>query len=165
MLRLLSSVLLGALLLAAPAAYADGAFDLEVRLDLGGDVGARLRAGDRLQVILRPQVQYGRLSEPGEPTVLEREFRPGTTSETVRFFRALDPDQIYRLELRLLRTDERGRLREVRYLSALHKLPTTSVTEAIRVRLHRGDTRDARDNHVLITRDAEGRLVVRMFTA
>jgi hypothetical protein len=148
---------------AGPALAQDKPFDLKVDLDLSG-VTDKLREGDTLQVILRPAVQYGMRTAPGQPIVLERSFTPGETLQTVRFQRALDELDIYRLELRIVRNDRNGN-KDVRYLSALYKLPRTPVDRAIPMRLHQSFQRDERHNLVQVVRDPDGVFRVQIFAA
>ncbi len=164
--RLPLLLLLLAVLVAAPAARAaDQPFDLKVRLDLPPEVTARLHAGDILQVIVRPEVQYGQRTVPGEPVVFEKAWEPGLVLEPIRLAGVLEPDQIYRLEFRVVRRNERGRETAVRYLSALARLPRKPVENGIRMRLFLGHPRDQRDNHILVTRDSDGVFRVMVFTA
>ncbi len=151
--------------LAATPLLAEEAFDLKVDLDLGPGVTGLLEEGDTLQVILRPEIQYGQRTALGQPQVMERTFAPGTLVEHIRFDKALAPDQIYRLELRIVRRDAKGRERSVRYISALSKLPRRPVDQAIPMRLHLGHKRDARANHVMVVRDQDGVYRVMVFTA
>ncbi|MDQ7008503.1 MAG: hypothetical protein Q9Q40_14880 [Acidobacteriota bacterium] len=152
-------------LLAATPAPASEPFDLKVDLDLGPAVTGMLQEGDTLQVILRPEIQYGQRTAAGQPLVMERNFTPGTLVEHIRFDKALAPNQIYRLELRIVRRDAKGREHSVRYLSALAKLPRRPVDQAIPMRLHRGHKRDTRANHVMVVRDQDGVYRVMVFTA
>jgi hypothetical protein len=145
-------------LMAAQAA--EEKFDLRVQLALTPELTSQLQAGDRLQVILRPEVQYEQRSVPGEPIVLERVYEPGATGDELSFPKVLEPDQIYRIEVRVVRGD-----REVRYLSALDKLPRRPIDSGIKMRLFQGDRRDVRNNHVLVVRDSDGIYRVMLFTA
>jgi len=162
----LLSLLLLLVLVASPVAHAaDDVFDLKVRLDLPPEVTARLQTGDLLQVIVRPEVQYGRRTVPGEPVVFEKAWEPGLVLEPIRLKGVLEPDQIYRLEFRIVRTDEKGDRHDVRYLSALAKLPRKPVENQVRIRLYLGHPKDPRDNHILVTRDSDGVFRVMLFTA
>lgn len=169
MARIRMGLLLGLALVAlaaiGPALAEQPAFDLKVDLDLGAGVTQLLQPGDTLQVILRPEMQYGERSAAGQPIVMERTYEPGTMVERIRFQKALDPNQIYRLELRLVRRDDRGREDSVRYLSALAKLPRRPVDQAIPMRLHLGHPKDARSNHVMVVKDQDGVYRVMVFTA
>lgn len=144
----------------AAAQAADEKFDLKVELAVTPELTAQLQDGDRLQVILRPEVQYEQRSVPGEPIVLERRYEPGMSGNDILFPKALSPDQIYRIEVRVKRGE-----RDIRYLSALDKLPRRPIDNAIRMRLFQGDRRDARSNHVMVVRDTDGIYRVMLFTA
>ncbi len=161
----LSLMLLLALVATPAAQAADQVFDLKVQLDLPAEVTSHLRTGDLLQVIVRPEVQYGQRTVPGEPVVFEKAWEPGLVLEPIRLAGVLEPDQIYRLEFRIVRKDERGRQKDVRYLSALAKLPRKPVENGIRMRLYLGHRKDPRDNHILVTRDSDGVYRVMLFTA
>ncbi len=155
--------LAAALALAGALAAAQAAqekFDLKVQLALTPELTSQLQAGDRLQVILRPEVQYEQRSVPGEPVVLERKYEPGGTGDELLFPKVLEPDQIYRIEIRVARGES-----DVRYLSALDKLPRRPVDNGIKVRLFQGGRRDVRNNHVMVVRDQDGIYRVMLFTA
>jgi hypothetical protein len=74
-------------------------------------------------------------------------------------------DQIYRLELSVVRTDSKGRAAETRYLSALDKTRRLPVNQPIALRLQRSDRNDRRDNNVFLVRDSDGVYRVMMFFA
>jgi hypothetical protein len=165
--KLLTTLILAGLVLAGTTltSAAEPAFDLKVRVDLPPEVTAQLQTGDQLQLVLRPQVQYGERTVPGPPVVLEKTWQPGTVVETLRFDEALTAGQIYSLEMRVVRPGERGDPEQVRYISALWKLPLRPVDHAIRVRMHMAHERDQRDNNVMITRGDDGVYRVMMFFA
>jgi hypothetical protein len=165
--KVLAALLLAGLAVAGTslAAAAEPSFDLKVRVDLPPEVTSQLRTGDTLQLVLRPQVQFGERTVQGQPVVLEKTWRPGTVVETMRFDEALTADQIYSLEMRVVRPDDRGEAEQVRYVSALWKLPLKPVDHGIRVRMHLAHERDTRDNNVLITRGSDGVYRVMLFFA
>lgn len=140
-------------------------FDLTVQLNLTHEVTALLKPGDRLQVILRPEVQYGLRTVAGAPVEVERIWQPGNVLLPIVFKEAVAPDQIYRLELQIERHDARGRVTETRYLSALDKSPRKPVTQPIALRLQRADRADRRDNHVMLVRDSDGVYRMMLFFA
>jgi hypothetical protein len=144
---------------------AEPMFDLDVDLGLSPEMTAQLTGGDTLQVILRPEVQYGQRSAAGEPIVLEKKFEAGLPDQRLKFPKALSPDQIYRLEMRIVRAEDPKHAIQVRYVSALDKLPRRPVEKAIRMRLFLGDRHDIRDNHVMVVRDVDGVYRVMIFTA
>lgn len=154
----------GALWGALPA-HAESRFDLIFDLKLTADVTQLLRAGDTLQITLQPQVQFGARTVAGQPVTVEKIWSPGMKLDPVRFKEAIDPDQIYRLELRVVRRDERGKVQETRYLSALDKTKRLPVDRPIPLRLQRAGRADARDNNVFLVRDADGIYRVMMFFA
>ncbi|MBP7148643.1 MAG: hypothetical protein KBD01_13985 [Acidobacteria bacterium] len=157
--------LLVAAALPAAAAETEVPFDLRVQIDVTPELSAQLRSGDLLQVVLRPEIQYGQRSVPGAPIVLEKAWEPGMLLEPLHFPKVLAPDQIYRVELRIARKDDKGRTQDLRYLSALDKLPRHPVTRWVPMRLHLGDRRDLRDNHVMVVQDSDGIFRVMWFTA
>ena len=152
-------------LLAGAALAAEQPFDLKVQLDLSPAMTAQLAPGDVLQVILRPETQYGIRSVPGPPIVLEKAYEPNMILEPLRFAKAIAPDQIYRLEMRVVRPGQADRQIQARYLSALDKLPRRPVESTMKMRLFLGGARDLRDNHVLLVRDSDGIYRVMLFTA
>lgn len=149
--------------LATPAA--ENPFSLKVQVDLPSEVTAQMQSGDLIQLVLRPQVQFGERTTPGQPIVLEKAWTPGTMVETLRFEKALAADEIYSLEMRIVRPDEAGRTEAVRYISALWKLPRRPVDHGIRVRMHIAHERDTRNNNVMITQDSDGVYRVSLFFA
>ncbi|MBP7146613.1 MAG: hypothetical protein KBD01_03645 [Acidobacteria bacterium] len=155
--------LLGAVMLlgVCQAAAGTNAFDLNVQLALPAEMRSLLQEGDILRAILRPEVQYGARSAPGQPVVLEKAWAGGELPP-MRFAKALEPDQIYRLELQIVRA---GSAREVRYVSATDKLPLRSVEQWLPMRLHRAGPRDQRENHVMLVSDGRGVLRVMLFAA
>lgn len=164
--RILAVALLALLVGTLGAAAADQQlFDLKVALGLSPEMRAQLTANDTLQVILRPEVQYGTRQVAGEPIVLERKYDPTMPDQNLRFTKALQPDQIYRLEMRIVRAGDPQHPVDVRYVSALDKLPRRPVEKDIRMRLFLGDRRDARDNHVMVVKDQDGIYRVMVFTA
>ena len=159
-------VVLAALaMMAAAPVLAEEKFDLKVDLDLSPSVTSMLAEGDVLQVILRPAIQFGERTTTGSPIVLEQSWAPGASLDTVVFDKALLPDQLYRLEMKSVRRDERGRDISARYVSALAKLPRKPVEQEIRMRLFRDFTEqmqaarrgtvDERHNLVYLTQDSD----------
>jgi hypothetical protein len=163
--RILAVALLALLGTLGAAAADQQMFDLKVALGLSPEMRAQLTASDTLQVILRPEVQYGVRQVAGEPIVLERKYEPGMPDQNLRFTKALQPDQIYRLEMRIVRAGDPQHPIDVRYVSALDKMPRRPVEKEIRMRLFLGDRRDARDNHVMVVKDQDGIYRVMVFTA
>lgn len=159
------AVLAASLVPAAEPAVAQPRFDLDVQFALNPEMTAQLQQGDLLRVVLRPEIQYGERSVPGEPVTLERPFEPGMMAQTVTFRKALEPDQIYRLEMHIVRASDPQNPERVRYISALDKLPRRPVDNAVKMRLFLGDQDDGRDNHVMVVRDTDGVYRVMIFTA
>ncbi|GEM_PF-2570827 len=164
--RLFAIAITAALAFGTAASAEEPRFDLEFRLKLSSEFTSALRDGDTLQAVLRPHVQFGQRTVAGQPIVLETAWKTGKSLETtLNFEKALEPDQLYHLELRIVRADERGRMQTVRYLSALDKLPRRPVGHAIPLRLHQGHRRDLRENIVMLTKDADNVYRVTFFTA
>ncbi len=168
-MRLLHRSLWAALALTAavalPSAAAEEAFDLKFDINLTNDVTALLKPGDRLIATLQPQVQYGARTAMGTAMNVERVWEAGMKFDTITFKNAVGADQIYRLELRVVRSDKNGRAVETRYLSALDKTRRLPVNQAIALRLQRADGNDARDNNLFLVRDSDGVYRVMMFFA
>lgn len=158
--HVLAAALVAVAAVAAAPAAEEPKFDFRVQIDMTPELVAQLKPGDLLQVILRPEVQFDRRSVRGEPLVLQRTYQPGMASSEVLFPKALAPDQIYRLEMRVTRGDQK-----VRYVSALAKLPRRPVDNGIRVRLFQGEPGGQRENHVMVVKDQDGVYRVQMFFA
>ncbi len=165
MTQKLLAVLALVLLSAAPI-LAEEAFDLKINLDLSDELTSSLREGDVLQFVLRPQTQWGERAVPGEPVVMKTIWtRKQVVNNHINFRKALEPDQIYRLEMRVVRSGKGHETQSVRYLSSLYKLPRKPVAQPLTMRLHLSGKRDARQNLVLVTRDADGVYRLMLFTA
>ncbi len=163
--RFLALLALALVVFTAPA-IAEEAFDLKLNLDLSKELTASLRDGDVLQLVLRPQTQWGERTVPGAPVVMETTWSTSqVVNNQINFAKALKADQIYRLEMRILRGGDSEKAQSVRYLSSLYKLPRRPVDEQLTMRLHMSHKRDLRENLVLVTRDADGVYRVSFFTA
>ena len=156
---------IAAVLLAAAVvpALADEQFDLDVQLGISAEMAARLTPNDTIQVTLRPAPQYGKTASDA-PVVVSRKWEPTALAQPVKFKEALKPDVIYRLDVVIVREGGKKPL-EVRYLSALDKLPRRPVERGAKLRLFVGDQKDQRANLVLLTRDKDGIYRLMMFTA
>lgn len=155
---------LALLLMSAPAASAaEAAFDVDVQLAVSPEIIRQLQPSDTIQVILRPAVQYGLRTTPGQPIVLERKYDQQALLNPIRFEKALLPDQIYQLEVRIVREGGRKPI-EARYLSSYDRLPRLPVEEGVRVRLEQGN-QDRRENLMMLTRDSDGIYRLMIFAA
>lgn len=168
-MRVLQRSLWAALALSAavalPSAAAEEAFDLKFEINLSNDVTALLKPGDKLVATLQPQVQFGARTALGTAVSVEKVWESGMKLDPITFKNAVGADQIYRLELSVVRTDSKGRAVETRYLSALDKTRRLPVNQPIALRLQRSDRNDRRDNNVFLVRDSDGVFRVMMFFA
>lgn len=163
LLAALAVVVFGSAL--SPVIAAEGPFDLEVQLTLSSEMTSQLQSGDLIQITLRPETQYGIREIPGDPVVIEKKWEPGMTLQPLKFSKGLTPEMIYRIDVRILRNDTKGRPIEGRYLCALDRLPRRPVEKGVKMRLFLGDPRDARNNLLLLNRDSDGIYRLSVFTA
>ena len=158
----IAPLVLATLLLAAitlPALAGEEAFDLRVDLAIDGSTSGALQPGDVIRMELLPVPQYGVEKAPSS-VVLERTVGRDDLRGEWRFTKALAPNQIYRVEMMILRGGT-----EARYLSALARLPRRAVDAPIPMRLSRGDRRDTRHTLVMLNKDADGVFRLEVFTA
>jgi hypothetical protein len=155
---------LAVLALASVGAFAaEAPFDIDVLLGITPEMTSELTAEDTIRVILRPEMQYGLRTAPGEPIVLERKFDAEALAQPIHFPKALRPDEIYRLEVQIVRPGAKQPV-TVSYVSALDKLPRTPVEQGIKLRLFQG-AGDARNNLVMLVKDSDGVYRVQIFFA
>ena len=163
--RLIAVVALATMALAAPA-LAEESFDLKINLNMVEEMTSFLQEGDVIRLVLRPQTQWGERTVPGAPVIMETTWTTkGVVNNQINFRKALKADQIYQLEMRVVRAGTSGEGESVRYLSSLYKLPRKPVAQPLQMRLHLTHERDIRENLVLVTRDADGVYRLMLFTA